>query len=117
MGFFSDLAPRRMLADTREYFFGEQKYKGRFLLAAAATTILVFLAFFYESGFEKEYEPPEIVWVQNADPDRSDADIERENLLRQIDKEIAQRKRERAEQERRDQFRRLADQLGMDTDE
>lgn len=116
MGFFSDLKPTRMVRDTSDYLRGEQKYKFRFMLAALAATMMIFIAFSFESGFEKEYVRPPIYWVETLDPDRTDAQIADENMLRQIDKDIALQKRADRQAEIQESYKRTAEMFGMDTE-
>lgn len=117
MSFLKDISPRRVFGDTRDFLRTEQPYKWRFLALSAAATLTIFLTFFSESGFEKEYQPPEVTWIKSFPPDRTEADIRRDQLLDMIDKHIAEIKRERREKERQEQFKRVGRMFGMDVDE
>lgn len=114
MSFFKDLRPGRVIKDSREYFGGEQRYKFRFLVISLGATLFIFTAFFYESGFEAEYQRPEIYWVESLSPDRTDEEIRTGNLLRQINKEIAEKRYAKKELELREQYKRAADQFGIE---
>jgi len=116
MSFFRDISPVGAIRDLRGVWFDNQPYKWRFLAAAAVATLTIFIAFFNESGFQREWKRPTIIWVQKIDPNRSEAEIHAENLERQIDKDIRAQRRAEAEAERRAQYRRLAEQLGIDTE-
>lgn len=117
MSFLNDIKPGRVIRDTRSFLSQEQPYKWRFLLLSAGATLTIFLAFVSESGFEKEYKRPEIIWVESFSPDRSTEDIKREQLLDMIDKEIAEQKRAEAEEARRERWKAVGRMVGMDVDE
>lgn len=116
MGFFRDISPVRAIGDIKAYWFDQQEHKWRFLALSLASTIAIFGAFFSESGFEVQWKRPEITWVTSLDPGRSDAQITAENIANQARKEKLEAQRLAREEERKAQFRRLADQLGMDTE-
>jgi hypothetical protein len=116
MGFLRDISPIRAFADIKDYWFDQQDHKWRFLLASLAATTTIFAAFFSESGFEVEWKRPEITWVQSFDPGRSDAQIAQENIANQAEKERLEAERLAREEERKAQYRRLAEQFGMDTE-
>jgi hypothetical protein len=116
MGFFRDISPVRAAADLKAVWFDHQEHKWRFLALSAACTIAIFGAFFSESGFEVEWKRPEIMWVTSLEPGRSDEQIMAENIANQKEKDRLEAERLKREEERKAQFRRLAEQLGMDTE-
>ncbi|WP_017672100.1 hypothetical protein [Blastomonas sp. AAP53] len=116
MGFFRDISPIRAVGDLKTYWFDQQDHKWRFLLAALAATSTIFAAFFSESGFEVEWKRPEITWVTSFEPGRSDTEIAAENVANQERKERLEAERLAREEERKAQYRRLAEQFGMDTE-
>lgn len=116
MGFFRDISPIRAAGDLKAYWFDQQDHKWRFLALSMACTFAIFGAFFSESGFEIQWKRPEITWVTSLDPGRSDAQIAAENVANQERKEKREADRLAREEERKAQFRRLAEQLGMDTE-
>ncbi|WP_033925558.1 hypothetical protein [Sphingomonas sp. 35-24ZXX] len=116
MGFFRDISPVRAAADLKAYWFDQQEHKWRFLALSLACTFAVFGAFFGESGFEVEWKRPEVTWVTSFDPGRSDQQIAAENVANQEAKEKREAARLAREEERKAQYRRLAEQLGMDTE-
>lgn len=116
MSFFRDISPTGAFRDLRELWFGDRPYKWHFLVAALIATTTIFTAFFNESGFEKEYKPPEIHWVTNLDPNRTDAEIRRDIEEQEVAKQKRLADLRAREEERRAQYKRLAEQLGMDTE-
>jgi hypothetical protein len=116
MGFLRDISPIRAAADIKAYWFDQQQHKWRFLALSFASTFAIFGAFFSESGFEVQWKRPEITWVSSFEAGRSDAQIAQENIANQERKEKLEAERVAREEERKAQFRRLAEQLGMDTE-
>ncbi|MFN3818377.1 hypothetical protein [Blastomonas sp.] len=116
MGFFRDISPIRAVGDLKTYWFDQQDHKWRFLLASFAATSTIFAAFFSESGFEVQWKRPEITWVTSLDPGRTDAQIAAENVANQAEKDRLEAERIAKEEERKAQYRRLAEQFGMDTE-
>ncbi len=116
MGFFRDISPIRAVGDLKTYWFDQQDHKWRFLLASLAATTTIFAAFFSESGFEVEWKRPEVTWVTSFEPGRSDSEIAAENVANQERKEKLEAERLAREEERKAQYRRLAEQFGMDTE-
>lgn len=116
MGFFRDISPIRAIGDLKAYWFDQQDHKWRFLAASAASTLAIFGAFFSESGFEVQWKRPEITWVTSLEAGRSDAEIAAENVANQAEQDKLEAERLAREEERKAQFRRLAEQLGMDTE-
>ena len=116
MGFFRDISPIRAVSDLKSYWFDQQDHKWRFLLASLAATLTIFGAFFSESGFEVQWKRPEITWVTSFEPGRSDEQIRQENIANQAEQDRRAAERLAREEERKAQYRRLAEQFGMDTE-
>lgn len=116
MGFFRDISPIRAVGDIKAYWFDQQEHKWRFLALSLAATVTIFGAFFSESGFEVQWKRPEITWVTSLDAGRSDTQIAAENIANQAKQDKREAERLAREEERKAQFRRLAEQLGMDTE-
>jgi len=116
MGFLRDISPLRAAADIKSYWFDRQDHKWRFLLLSLAATMTIFGAFVSESGFEVQWKRPEVTWVTSFDPGRSDTQISAENIANQAQQDKLEAERVAREEERKAQFRRLAEQLGMDTE-
>ncbi len=117
MSFFRTISPRAAWADVVEMWRGEQRYKIHFMGAALFATLLIFTAFFFESGFKIEPKPNKIIYVENWTADRTDEEIMAERKALMV--EIAERKRlrEEFERERRESYRRLGERFGMDMDD
>ncbi|WP_164118602.1 hypothetical protein [Sphingorhabdus sp. Alg239-R122] len=117
MSFFRTISPRAAWADLVEIWQGEQRYKIHFMGAALFASLLIFTAFFFESGFEVEPKPNKIIYVENWNEGRSDEEIlaARKALM----EEIAERKalREAREKEIRESYRRLGKRFGMDMED
>ncbi len=116
MGFFRDISPIRAVGDLKTYWFDQQDHKWRFLLASLAATTTIFAAFFSESGFEVQWKRPEITCVTSLEPGRSDEQIRKEIEANQLLKEKREAEALKREEERKAQYRRLAEQFGMDTE-
>lgn len=72
--------------------------------------------FFASFRFEKEYIPPEVTYVTQWEGNRSRAEIIAQQQ-KDLPKELAERERIRkAEEERRQQFRRVADMMGIEVE-
>jgi hypothetical protein len=116
MGFFRDISPVRAFGDLKTYWFDQQDHKWRFLFASLAATTTIFSAFISESGFEVQWKRPEITWVTSFEPGRSDDQIAAENVANQAEKDRIEAEWLAKEEERKAQYRRLAEQFGMDTE-
>ena len=73
---------------------------------AVLVTIIIVIIFFVDSKINTA-PPPQIVYVENYGPDRTDADIIR-------DQQKASEERRKAEEKRRQEFQKLQKQLGIE---
>ncbi|WP_373487528.1 hypothetical protein [Blastomonas sp.] len=116
MGFLRDISPLRALADIKTFWFDQQPHKWAFIGLSLLATSTIFFAFVSESGFEREWKRPEIMWVTSLDPGRSDAQIAEENRANQAVQDKILAEQIARDEERKAQYRRLAEQFGMDTE-
>jgi hypothetical protein len=96
--------PSVVLADLRAFLAARQRHELVFGAIAIAIPLLIISAFTIDAHFERA--PPPIIYVQSWPLDRSDAEI-----ARQV--KIDGDKRRAREAKRRDEYRRVADQLGI----
>lgn len=117
MSFFRAVNPKAAWADIVEIWRGEQRYKIHFLLLAFFTTCLIFVTFLFESGFEKEPKPLEIIYINSWSADRTDEEIMAENV--EVQKETDRRNAmiEQLKREEQESYRRLGERFGMEMDE
>ena len=100
------VAPRAALTDLRNFM--RQRSREQVIgaaLALLATAIIVF-EFLIDSKINTA-PPPQIVYVENYGPERTDADIIR-------DQKKASEERKKAEEARRKEFEKLQKELGIE---
>jgi hypothetical protein len=82
--------PSVAIADLRAFLKTRTPHQWTF--AALSVTIpCFFIAMFLVDAIEEEYRPPEIIWVKNFDPNRSDAQIRADQ-----ERDTAERKKQEA---------------------
>lgn len=91
--------------DLRFFFATRERHEYWFALLSVAITAFIIFAFWHDSNFTPA---PQIVYVNNWPANRTDAEIIKEQ-------KIDTAARHKAEAERRAEFQKLADQLGIDT--
>jgi hypothetical protein len=100
------VGPRAALRDLTAFM----RQRGREQLIGAAlavlVTIIIVIIFFVDSKINTA-PPPQIVYVENYGPDRTDADIMR-------DQKKASEDRKKAEEARRKEFEKLQKELGIE---
>ena len=98
--------PRAALRDLAAFM--RQRSRDQMIGAALAVlvTIIIVIIFFVDSKINTA-PPPQIVYVENYGPDRTDADIIR-------DQKKASEDRKRAEEARRKEFEKLQKELGIE---
>ncbi|RVT92801.1 hypothetical protein [Sphingomonas crocodyli] len=98
--------PSALLADFKAFLKGDQRHKLLFGILAIIMPCIIIAGFYHDSLLAKPQK--RMIYVQLYKPDRTDAEIEKQNIA---DQKILDAKRE----ERRKQYQRLADRLGIDT--
>ena len=100
------VGPRAALRDLTAFM--RQRSREQVLGASLAVlvTLIIVIIFFVDSKINTA-PPAQIVFVENYGPDRTDADIIR-------DQKKASEERRKAEQAKREQFQKLQKQLGIE---
>jgi len=100
------VGPRAALRDLTAFM--RQRSRDQIIGASLAVlvTIIIVIIFFVDSKINTA-PPPQIVYVENFGPDRTDADIIR-------DQKKASEERRKAEEARRKEFQKLEKQLGIE---
>ena len=100
------VGPRAALKDLAAFL--RQRSREQVIGAALAVlvTIIIVIIFFVDSKINTA-PPPQIVYVENYGPDRTDADIIR-------DQKKASEERRRAEALRRQEYQKLQKQFGIE---
>ena len=100
------VGPRAALKDLTAFM--RQRSRDQVIGASLAVlvTIIIVIIFFVDSKINTA-PPPQIVYVENYGPDRTDADIIR-------DQKKASEERRKAEEARRQEFQKLQKQLGIE---
>ena len=108
------VTPRRALADLRQFMASRQSHRIVYLALAGAATALCGLAFYVTFTPRPTWREPEIVYFEQWPANRSDADV-RARLAKDLPAELAARKAQAdAAEKKRQEFARLAKQLGLD---
>lgn len=97
-------SPRVLLADVKAFVRSDQRHKLLFGFLSLLLPALLIAGFYVDSHVEPP--PPEMTFMPSWPATRSDAEI----IAQQ---KIDQRKRHAQQAERRAEFKRLADQLGI----
>ena len=100
------VGPRAALKDLAAFM--RQRSRDQLIGAALAVlvTLIIVIIFFVDSKINTA-PPPQIVYVENYGPDRTDADII-------ADQKKASADRKRAEEARRKEFQKLQKELGIE---
>lgn len=95
--------PKTLWADLKAFFATRQRHQLLFATISIAIPILIVLGFNHDT--KRPPRGPEIVYIQNWSPNRTDADI-----IAQQKQELAER--QAAQKERQRQFRELKKAIG-----
>ena len=100
------VGPRAALKDLASFM--RQRSREQLIGAALAVlvTLIIVIIFFVDSKINTA-PPPQIVYIENYGPDRTDADII-------ADQKKASADRKRAEEARRKEFQKLQKELGIE---
>jgi hypothetical protein len=100
------VGPRAALRDLTAFM--RQRSRDQLIGAALAVlvTVIIVIVFFVDSKINTA-PPPQIIYVENYGPDRTDADII-------ADQKKASENRRRAEEARRKEFEKLQKELGIE---
>jgi hypothetical protein len=100
------VGPRAALRDLTAFMRQRSREQVIGASLAVLVTIIIVIIFFVDSKINTA-PPPQIVYVENFGPDRTDADIVR-------DQKKASEERRKAEEARRQEFEKLQKQLGIE---
>ena len=103
-------------ADFRAAYGQHVEHKWAFVLAAVGIPALIITGFAVQYDREKEYKPPEIIFFKPMKTGRTDAQIRAQQLLDAPAEQAARKAIKDAEDARKAQFRKLADDMGIDVD-
>lgn len=102
--------------DLRDFVVAPRPHKIVFITAAAATPVGLYLALMQQAKVDTDYIPPDIVYVQQWDANRSVDEVQAQQA-KDLPAELAEKKRiADLKEERRKQFERVAnvmDDLGL----
>jgi len=94
-------------SDLKVMFTGMDRRRWLFLALAIAITFAIGAGFMVDSDLRKLGPGPQLIYAENWSENRTDAQIKAQQ-------KIDQAKRHKAEEERRRQYQRLANQLGIE---
>ena len=100
------VGPRAALKDLKAFLGQRSREQVLGATLAVLVTIIIVIIFFVDSKINTA-PPPQIIYVENYGPDRTDADIIR-------DQKKASEERRRAEEARRKEFEQLQKELGIE---
>ena len=106
--------PSRAIADLRQFWGVRRRHQAVYAALAVASTSFVLFAFWQSFTIEKEWEPPEVHYVQQWPASRTDAEV-RAQQAKDAPAELAAKKAaaDKAEARRRS-YQRLAKTLGIE---
>lgn len=114
-GFFRNVSPFRALRDLRDQFVRPQEYRWRFVALSLAATGSIFLVFVGQR-FAAMPKPLPVIYFPSLLPNRSDAEIEKENLAASKAQEAKDAQTASDEAVIRDRYKAMGDFFGMDTE-
>ena len=100
------VGPRAALADLMAFLRQRSREQAIAAALAVLVTIIILIIFFVDSKINTA-PPPQVVYVENYGPDRTDADIK-------ADQTKASEERRKAEEARRREFQKLEKQFGIE---
>jgi hypothetical protein len=100
------VGPRAALRDLTAFMRQRSREQVIGASLAVLVTIIIVIIFFVDSKINTA-PPPQIIYVENYGPDRTDADIV-------ADQKKASEERRKAEEARRKEFQKLQEQLGIE---
>lgn len=101
----------RAIRDFRVFLSHREKHELWFFCAAIVVTTLLIVGFVHDAHVEKEYQRPEIQWVQDWRADRSDAQIKAQQAIDEPRKQARLAEIRKRQDERRAAFKRLDDKM------
>lgn len=109
-------SPRAAWHDFRDFVTAPRKHKIVFAAASFALPAAILLAMMQEAKVDEEWVPPVIVYVKQWPANRTAAEVRAQQAL-DLPAELAAKKaRDDAAEARRQSYRRVADEFGIDVD-
>ena len=106
--------PREALADLWSVLRERRRHQWGLLALAVTFTGVILWMFLFQFNIKREYQPPEIVYVEQWRADRTRADVEK-RLAKDAPVEKARAEElKKLQLERQRQFQRVADMMGID---
>jgi hypothetical protein len=100
------VGPRAALRDLAAFLRQRSREQVLGATMAVLVTIIIVIIFFVDSKINTA-PPPQIIYVENYGPDRTDAQIK-------ADQQKASEERHKAEQARREEFQKLEKKFGIE---
>ena len=108
--------PTRAFADLRDFIGQPRRHQVVFAVLAVTMTLVIIAAVYRQFTHEREWKPPPITYVTQFPASRTRLEIAAQQA-RDLPAERARRlETERLIAERRAQFQRVADRLGIETE-
>lgn len=108
--------PTRAFADLRDFFSQPTRHKMVFAALAITMTLGLVAAVWKQFESKRQWQPPQIVYVKQWPASRTRQEV-RAQQARDLPRELAEKRaEEKALAERRAQFQRVADAMGIDTE-
>ncbi len=106
--------PREALADLWSVLRERRRHQWGLLALAVTFTGVILWMFLYQFNIKREYQPPDIVYVEQWRADRTRAQVEA-RLAKDAPVEKAQAEElKKLQLDRQRQFQRVADMMGID---
>ncbi len=110
------VSPRAAWRDLRTAIAQPRKHRIVFAALSLALPAGIFLAMFNQAKVDEEWIPPKITYIRQWSADRSIAEVRAQQAV-DLPKELAAKKaREDAAEARRQSYRRVADEFGIEVD-
>lgn len=114
-GYWKDVNPTGMVADFRAVWKQTGVHRWRFAFLSAACTFGLFLLMCTQEA-KGPHPPPKITYISTFKPNRSEAEIEKENIENQRRKDIWGAEVARREKDVQDMYKAVGRASGMDVD-
>ncbi len=104
------------IRDMMTVFRQPQPHKWAFILASVAIPAAVIIGFAIQYNKEAEYKPPTVIFVKDWPANRTEEQVKAQQALDAPAEREYREALEAAEAARRQQFRDIANELGIDVD-
>lgn len=111
MSFFTRFSPLRAVRDLRGYLGQRKPYEVGFMMLAISITWTVIVVFARDTDVKADYVEPEVVFVQNYDSNRTDAEIVAQQQMDLPAEMERKREIEDAQRKRQESFKKIEDKM------